>query len=215
MVDTFQVSRGQYNAFDDLIEIMSGIQDVKLWKDQSNHNLFDVYLSNSKSGGIASSAFALPVDFLVYVPVYVGEKINISEIAFQMTTVPQVNAAIEYVIFDSYPDENYPRNRLATTTDTTGIVLGVIDSKSGIDIDLDPGLYWLGIVVDVALSLRAFDDEAATSVGYERNTAPSEFQNVLGYAAPASSFPATAISDMISFNSNVPALFALTNSVSP
>lgn len=209
MSSNFFISRGQVNSRDALFDFFSGVQDVKLWKAQT-HPLFVTYLSNSKVGRSAGSNFALPNDTLIFVPIFLGERVRISKVAIEITTPPGIGSNVKYGIYDSYPSENYPRDLIASGAEITGTINGIEDSDTDIAEDLEAGLYWLAITIDVSFTLKAFSAGDATCVGYERNTGSDTFDNVLGFTALGSTLPNTAADNMISLSNTVPAIFALT-----
>lgn len=209
MATNFFISRGQFDALEDLFDVMSGIQDAKLWKEQT-HPLFVTYHSNSKVGRPAGETFALPNNTLIFVPIHLGERIRISQIAIEMTTPPAIGSNVLYGIYDSYPLENYPRDLLASGAEITGTTAGIEDSDTDIAEDLEAGLYWLAITIDVSFTMKAYSAGDANCVGYERNTSADTFDNVLGYTQLGSTLPNPAPDNMISISNTVPAIFALT-----
>lgn len=191
---------------------LSGIQDARLWKAQAQ-TVLDVWLANSKTGALTTN-FSFINNALFYLPIYLGERIRISQIALEIKTGAVVNPSINFALYDSYPLENYPRTRLDTANDLPGAgFVGVVDTSNDIIQDLEPGLYWVGISSDVAIPvLAAFAEGDAVSVGYQRNTAGNDtFENVLGFTAAGTTFPATAASNMIVVKGSVtPAIFVET-----
>ena len=177
---------------------LTGIQDARLWKAQTQ-TVFDIWLSNSKVGA-STTSLSLTSNTLVYIPIYLGERIRISQIALEIKSAPVVNPQITFALYDSHPLENYPRTRLDIASDTPGgSFVGVVDSSNDIIQDLEAGLYWIGITTDVSISgIAAFLQGDIVGVGYQRNTSGNDtFENVLNFQAVGSSFPPTAASNMV------------------
>jgi len=178
---------------------VAGVQDSALWTNHETTQFdFEVWHSNNLNGAEFTNEF-LTAGNTVYVPIRVGESVDIIEIGLQVIVTE--SATVNLAIYDSYPGQNYPRTRLATTS-TSLLTLGTgLRNVSIGTIALVPGLYWLAVHSNADLVLGHWLKTDARSVGFIPDEITGDIKNIRGYRTN-SVVPSTADDEMTVLTAN-------------
>jgi len=196
---------------------LDGIQDAKQTIDhETNQADFTFWLSNTKQGNSNAANVAGIVgtptqNQIYYLPIYIGERYRIERVGVDVAVlnVNDWSAAI----YDTYPGQNYPRNRITNSTNTFLNTTGI--NSILFNEDVEPGLYWIAIWFDNGNSqqLRYWQGTNANCVGwFPENGTTGTMTGILGYIEInqiSSSLPSVADDEMAPLiGPDAPAVFA-------
>jgi hypothetical protein len=190
--------------------IREGLQDFSIWITHETTQFdFEVYMTNSKSGGEPSSG-NLVEDTLTYVPFWLGERARLTELGIELASAPVGTFTFAMGIYTNRTDgQNYPQTKLDDgNLISSGAGAHVI---TGFAEDLEPGLYWLAVVCTTeALNTLNYANGDTLSVGSRLNTVGTDsFDSIRGYAElhTSTTLPTTADDDML-LAVDIPAIYA-------
>jgi len=195
----------------------SGIQDAKQTIDHENTQAdFEFYMSNSKQVDLNFSDtvqnFTAPTtEQIHYMPIYIGERFRIERVGIDVGTINANDWSV--AIYDTYPNQNYPRNRITSSSNQflagTGIQTIIFNE------DVEPGLYWIAIWFDdgAVSTIRNWPGTSSNNVGwFPSNGTTGSMLGIQGYTEPAHTsptLPSVADNDMGPlYFFRVPAVFA-------
>ena len=129
---------------------LSGIQDAKQSIDHETTQLdAEFWMSNTKQGDLNFSDttqqyIAPATDQIYYMPIWIGERYRIERVGLDVASVDVDDFSM--AIYDSYPNQNYPRNRITASTNTFMTANGI--QSILFNKDVEPGLYWIAFWLD-------------------------------------------------------------------
>jgi len=200
-----------------------GTQDAAIWKTTSATIPINkrVYVSNSKQGEFGTAAANIFINTLFYVPIFIGETVNVVELGFN--TAANLNGTVSLLIgiYENRTDgSNYP-GAFKIGGALTNTAIGVIDfiQVTLVPTTLTPGLYWIALIL-TALSIEPFipfvthNRSSANTVGFVDLQTGIHINPMFGYievgATPGLPINAPTGMDVIVADP-IPALFAKFN----
>jgi len=189
-----------------------GVQDAEIWLDhETDQYNFEVYHCNCKSGSTLTNTYTILEDTPVYVPIFLGGRARLVNIAVDFSTGGTGNYSLTYGIYSRRTFQNYPETLIASNT---GIFTGTGVKSMIFAEDLEAGMYFLAVLVtsnDAPVAKAASASEAVV-LGFQDQDSPDEMNALYGYTTPASSLAGTAPDDLLGLSgatiSTPPVVFA-------
>ncbi len=171
-----------------LIGGLDGIQDAKQSSvhETTQHN-FEFWMSNAKQGDLDfdhldHEYFSPPQEQILYLPIYIGKRHRIGRAGIDVLD-PVVGANDwSTAIYDSYPDQNYPRNRITDSENQLTVSSGI--QSAFFNEDVESGLYWIAIWFDngVTNPIRNWPGSSANVVNWSPfNGDAGPMEAIMGY----------------------------------
>jgi len=199
-------------AYVDSQTTFDGVQDAEIWLDHETAQYnFEVYHCNCKSGSTLSNTYTMLEDNVNYVPIFLGERARLVNIAVDFSTGGTGTYDLTYGIYSRRTFQNYPETLIASNT---GIFTGTGVKSMIFTEDLEAGMYFLAVLVTSADSpvAKAASASEAVVLGFQDQDSPDEMNALYGYTTPAISLASTAPDDLLGLSgatiSTPPVVFA-------
>ncbi len=195
---------------------LDGIQDAEQSIDHETDQFdAEMWMANSKQGDLdvvttAAEYHQLVTNAIHYIPIYIGKRYQIERIGLDIG-LPDVDD-FSMTIYDSYPNQNYPRTRLANSVNTFITTAGI--QSILFNLNVEPGLYWIAVWFDAGntSTVRFFPSQTANVVNWiPENGDSGPMSAIHGYletAHTSPTLPSTADDEMDGiYSSEIPAVF--------
>lgn len=199
-------------AYVDSNTTFDGVQDAEIWLDHETAQYnFEVYHCNCKSGSTLSNTYTIIQDAPAYVPIFLGGRARLVNIAVDFSTGGTGTYSLTYGIYSRRTFQNYPETLIASNT---GIFTGTGVKSMIFAEDLEAGMYFLAVLVTSADSpvAKAASASEAVVLGFQDQDSPDEMNALYGYVTTASSLAGTAPDDLLGLSgatiSTPPVVFA-------
>jgi hypothetical protein len=189
---------------------ISGIYDVMLpTVYETSHYDHEVWISNirapEKDADHSSSPVfsTVPTDAIWYVPIFIGRDVNVHRLGID-TGSPDIDN-MRLGLYDSYPNENYPRTKIHDVGGTINPVGGTGIFSMFFDDDISAGLYWIAVWYDGGntTTARIAPMDSVNMVGWATdNDDDGHMIPLVAYVElshTADSMPTTADDDMLEY----------------
>lgn len=144
------------------------------WVRQDNSDFFG-YVSGRYYHGmiaIAAAGAAIAANSIRFHPIVVKERVTISELAVRVTTA-EAGKSFQLAIYASDPATKLPTgSALRSTANMSAGTTGAMSAGTGTDVTIEPGLYWMGILGDMATAVfQAFGSNSTNIAAFLGGTA--------------------------------------------
>jgi hypothetical protein len=125
------------------------------WVRQDNADFYG-YVSGRYYHGMVSvvaAGAAVTANSIRMHPIIIKERVTISELGVRVTTA-EAAKNFQLAIYASDPATKLPTgNALSSTANISSAATGVMTAALGANVTLEPGMYWVGILGDIATAV--------------------------------------------------------------